>query len=132
MRAFNERYRTVNEKIAVRVTLSAFTMEAVYLCVLLSVLPVIKPAWMETVLFISNAVQLTLLSIVGVGTAVMSRQQESRAAADHAALMELVGDLHAMTLLRQINQRLAFTLSAWLSPMIACAASSRIERCRQR
>ena len=86
-------WRRFNEALAVRVTLAAFTMEAVYLCVLLSILPLIRPAWMETVLFISNAVQLTLLSIVGVGGAVLSRATETRAAQDHAALVEILDDM---------------------------------------
>jgi hypothetical protein len=83
-----------NEWLAVRITLAAFTMEAVYLCVMLSVLPLLNSDWMNTILFISNAVQLTLLSVVGVGSAVLSRKQETRAAQDHAALIELVNALH--------------------------------------
>jgi hypothetical protein len=83
-----------NEWLAVRITLAAFTMEAVYLCIVLSVLPLLNSDWMNTILFISNAVQLTLLSVVGVGSAVLSRKQEIRAIQDHAALVELVNALH--------------------------------------
>ena len=96
-------WRRFNEAIAVRITLAAFTMEAVYLCTLLSLLPVIQPKWMDTVLFISNAVQLTLLSVVGVGSAVLSRKQETRSDEDHEELKVMFADIQEdHTALREI------------------------------
>lgn len=63
-------------------------------CVFLfSLVPAVVPQWQNTLLYISNCIQLVALPALMVGNAVLSRGADRRAAEDHQALLEILGDV---------------------------------------
>ena len=69
-------------------------MWCAYLFMLLALSPLAWPGVEAVVSYVSQSViQLVALPLIMVGTAVMSRAQDARAAEDHAALMEELSDV---------------------------------------
>lgn len=88
--------RRFNEWLALRLSAWFATMAAFYAFLLLALLPLPWPASMPVVQFLSSGVlQLVALPLLAVSGVIIGRKAEARAEADHAAIMELVSDLHA-------------------------------------
>lgn len=77
----------INDKIAVGLTLACGTMWMFYSFVLLSFVPFLAPSSQNIILFISNAIQLAFLPLLLVGQNILGRNAETRAEADHEAIM---------------------------------------------
>jgi ABC-type transport system involved in cytochrome bd biosynthesis fused ATPase/permease subunit len=85
-----------NEWLAIKLSAQFATMTAFYAFLALSLLPAAWPASMSVVQFISSGVlQLVALPLIAVSGVLLGRKAEVRAEQDHAALMELVAELHA-------------------------------------
>jgi hypothetical protein len=88
--------RAFNERIAIWLSERFATMECFWAFVVLALMPVAWPSSMEVVQFISSGVlQLVALPLLAVAGVVIGRKAEARAEQDHAALTELLQDLHA-------------------------------------
>ena len=85
----------VNDRIAVRMTIIFGSIWCVYAFLVFSLIPLAAPAWQNTLLYISNCIQLVALPALMVGNAVLSRGTDQRAAEDHAALIEILNDVRA-------------------------------------
>jgi len=73
----------LNDKIALRITLTVSTMWAFYALVIFGLTPLLWPSHMTQILYWSNFVQLIFLPLLAVGTSVMGRASEQRANEDH-------------------------------------------------
>lgn len=82
-----------NESIAVRMTMLFGSIWCVYVFLLFSLIPLLVPQWQNTLLYISNCIQLVALPALMVGSAVLSRGADRRAAEDHQALLEILSDV---------------------------------------
>ncbi|WP_019091762.1 hypothetical protein [Komagataeibacter europaeus] len=85
----------VNDHVAVRMTIIFGSIWCVYAFLVFSLIPLAAPAWQNTLLYISNCIQLVALPALMVGNAVLSRGTDQRAAEDHAALMEILNDVRS-------------------------------------
>ena len=85
----------VNDHVAVRMTVIFGSIWCVYAFLVFSLIPLAAPAWQNTLLYVSNCIQLVALPALMVGNAVLSRGTDQRAAEDHAALMEILNDVRA-------------------------------------
>ncbi|GAB6968109.1 hypothetical protein JCM25156A_21460 [Komagataeibacter kakiaceti JCM 25156] len=85
----------VNDHIAVRMTIIFGSIWCVYAFLVFSLIPLAAPAWQNTLLYISNCIQLVALPALMVGNAVLSQGSDQRAAEDHAALIEILNDVRA-------------------------------------
>ncbi|WP_242010026.1 hypothetical protein [Acetobacter conturbans] len=65
----------------------------VYVFLLFSMIPVIKPEWQGPLLYVSNAIQLVALPALMVGNAILARGSDQRAGEDHTALVEILSDV---------------------------------------
>lgn len=65
------------------------------LFLVLSVLGVALPAWMAVILFVSNAIQLVSLPLLGVAGKVQGDRIDNLIRETHDATKELLDDLHA-------------------------------------
>ena len=70
------------------------TMVAFYLCIAYSLIAALHPAWMDTMLYWSNAVQLAALPLLMVGSNLLGRDAERRAQEQYRMTQELVAGLH--------------------------------------
>ncbi|GBQ87287.1 hypothetical protein AA13595_2124 [Gluconacetobacter johannae DSM 13595] len=94
----------LNDRVAIRLTVIFGSIWCVYAFLFFSLLPVAAPAWQNTLLYVSNCIQLVALPALMVGSAILSRSSDERAAADHAALIEILDDVRAeLADLRQIT-----------------------------
>lgn len=82
-----------NESIAVRMTVLFGSIWCVYVFFVFSLIPVLMPQWQNTLLYISNCIQLVALPALMVGNAVLSRGADRRASEDHQALLEILSDV---------------------------------------
>ena len=83
--SFKERIVSGNEKLAVTVTLLVGTMAFFYLCNVLVIIPLLIPAALPTVQFISSGwLQLILLPVLLIGQNILSDRQKRDADAKHA------------------------------------------------
>lgn len=82
-----------NDRLAIRMTIIFGSIWCVYAFILFSLLPVFKPQWQDGLLYVSNAIQLVALPALMVGSAILARGNEQRAAEDHTALMEILSDV---------------------------------------
>lgn len=83
-----ERFRRTNERIAIYITSRVGTMNCVYAFLAFAFLPMIWPASMNTVQFISSGVlQLILLPLVMVGTKYMTAESDRQAKEMHDTVM---------------------------------------------
>ncbi|MDH6141168.1 membrane protein implicated in regulation of membrane protease activity [Kitasatospora sp. GP30] len=80
-----------NERLAVRATRVFGSMPTTYLFFAYGFLPVLVPAWMATLLYWSNTVQLWSLPLLMVGQAVLGRAAERRSSETHDTVMEELG-----------------------------------------
>ncbi|GBQ28114.1 hypothetical protein HLH34_01030 [Gluconacetobacter azotocaptans] len=95
---------TVNDRVAIRLTVIFGSIWCVYAFLFFSLLPLVAPAWQNTLLYVSNCIQLVALPALMVGSAILSRSSDERAAADHAALVEILDDVRTeLADLRQIT-----------------------------
>ncbi|GCE84968.1 hypothetical protein [Komagataeibacter diospyri] len=85
----------VNDHVAVRMTIIFGSIWCVYAFLVFSLIPLAAPAWQNTLLYISNCIQLVALPALMVGNAVLSRGTDQRAAEDHAALIEILNDVRS-------------------------------------
>mgnify|MGYP003362570743 CR=1 FL=1 len=85
----------LNEQIAVKMTVIFGSIWCVYAFFVFSLIPLAAPAWQNTLLYISNCIQLVALPALMVGNAVLSRASDQRAAEDHQALVEILNDVRA-------------------------------------
>lgn len=83
----------INDSVAVKMTMLFGSIWCVYAFFLFSLVPVLVPAWQNTLLYISNCIQLVALPALMVGNAVLSRGADRRAAEDHQALLEILSDV---------------------------------------
>ncbi|BAK85155.1 hypothetical protein D3W54_02675 [Komagataeibacter medellinensis] len=98
----------VNDHVAVRMTIIFGSIWCVYAFLVFSLIPLAAPAWQNTLLYISNCIQLVALPALMVGNAVLSRGTDQRATEDHAALMEILNDVRAeVTELKTVTNDLA-------------------------
>ncbi|MBB2200968.1 hypothetical protein [Gluconacetobacter tumulisoli] len=94
----------INDRVAIRLTVIFGSIWCVYAFLFFSLLPLAAPAWQNTLLYVSNCIQLVALPALMVGNAILSRSSDERAAADHAALVEILDDVRAeLADLRQIT-----------------------------
>lgn len=85
-----------NDWLAIKLSAQFATMAAFYVFAVLSLMPLVWPASMAVVQFVSSGVlQLVALPLLAVSSVIIGRKAEARAEQDHAALMELVTALHA-------------------------------------
>jgi hypothetical protein len=88
----------INEILATRITIIVGTMWAFYAFAIFGLTPLIWPAYETQILYWSNFLQLIFLPVITVGTAILSRRSEARAAADHETIREgfaILQDTHA-------------------------------------
>lgn len=86
----NSRISRVNEGIALRMTIVFGSMGCVYAFLVFSLVPFLLPRTQNTLLYISNCIQLVALPAIMVGSALLARSSEQRAAEDHAAIVEIL------------------------------------------
>ncbi|MCE0742808.1 hypothetical protein LWC05_02700 [Acetobacter sicerae] len=82
-----------NDRLAIRMTIIFGSIWCVYAFMLFSLLPVFKPEWQGGLLYVSNSIQLVALPALMVGSAILARGNDQRAAEDHAALIEILSDV---------------------------------------
>ncbi|MBS0966311.1 hypothetical protein JK165_09455 [Acetobacter okinawensis] len=82
-----------NMTVAVKMTMLFGSIWCVYAFFIFSLVPVIVPQWQNTLLYISNCIQLVALPALMVGSAVLSQGADQRASEDHAALLEILSDV---------------------------------------
>ncbi|ATJ90567.1 hypothetical protein ACLEIY_15200 [Acetobacter tropicalis] len=92
-KSFKTMLDRANESVAVKMTMLFGSIWCVYVFFLFSLVPVLVPAWQNTLLYISNCIQLVALPALMVGNAVLSRGADRRAAEDHQALLEILSDV---------------------------------------
>lgn len=84
----------LNDAVAAHTTSAMMTMWCVYAFFVLAVLPAFWPGAENLVQYVSQSViQLVALPLIMVGSSVLNRASEQRAAEDHAALMEELADI---------------------------------------
>ena len=82
-----------NVTVAVKMTMLFGSIWCVYAFFVFSLVPLIVPQWQNTLLYISNCIQLVALPALMVGSAVLSQGADQRASEDHAALLEILSDV---------------------------------------
>lgn len=92
-KTFRDMLNRANESIAVRMTVLFGSIWCVYVFLLFSLIPLLAPQWQNTLLYISNCIQLVALPALMVGSAVLSRGTDKRAAEDHQTLLEILADV---------------------------------------
>lgn len=83
-----EKIKSMNDRLAVLVTISVSTMACVYAFIFISALPLFFPAWQPQILYFSNCLQLVFLPIILVGQALLGKSSEDRAISDHKKLIK--------------------------------------------
>jgi hypothetical protein len=88
----------LNDLLATRVTILVGTMWAFYAFVIFGLTPLVWPEHEEQILYWSNFLQLVFLPVITVGTAIMNRATEARAASDHKKIrkeFKILKETHA-------------------------------------
>ena len=91
--------RKINDLLATRITLLVGSIWAFYAFVIFGLTPLFWPQYEEQILYWSNFLQLIFLPVITVGTAIMSRGTEARAAQDHETIRKefaLLQEAHRM------------------------------------
>ncbi|WP_407066054.1 hypothetical protein [Acetobacter sp.] len=97
-----------NDRLAIRMTIIFGSIWCVYAFILFSLLPVVRPEWQGALLYVSNSIQLVALPALMVGSAILARGNDQRAAEDHAALIEILSDVREeMARLRAMTVNIA-------------------------
>lgn len=88
------KYNRLNEWIAVKLTFGVGSMTCAWAFLIWSLLPLRFPKLTPIVSYVSQSIiQLVLLSVIMVGSAIMSRASELRAQQDHETLMAEFAEL---------------------------------------
>ncbi|GAB3594725.1 hypothetical protein [Acetobacter peroxydans] len=83
----------LNDSVAVRMTWMFGSIWCVYAFLIFSLVPALVPQWQNTLLYISNCIQLVALPALMVGSALLNKAQDDRALEDHRALVEILSDV---------------------------------------
>jgi hypothetical protein len=83
----------LNDTVAVRMTWMFGSIWCVYAFLVFSLVPALVPQWQNTLLYISNCIQLVALPALMVGSALLNKAQDDRALEDHRALVEILSDV---------------------------------------
>jgi hypothetical protein len=89
----------VNTVLATRITMLVGSIWAFYAFVIFGLTPVLWPEYETQILYWSNFLQLVFLPAITVGTAIMNRDSEARAAEDHQTIrreFDLLQEAHDM------------------------------------
>jgi ABC-type multidrug transport system fused ATPase/permease subunit len=89
----------VNDVLATRITMLVGSIWAFYVFVIFGLTPILWPGYETEILYWSNFLQLIFLPVITVGTAILSRNSERRAAEDHRTIRRefaLLQDAHEM------------------------------------
>jgi len=87
----------INEILATRITMLVGTIWAFYAFVIFGLTPILWPSYEQQILYWSNFLQLAFLPVITVGTALLSRDSQARAAEDHEIIQKefaLLQDAH--------------------------------------
>ncbi len=96
-----------NETVALRLTIVFGSIWCVYAFTMLSLVPLLMPATQTTLLYVSNSIQLVALPALMVGSAMLARSNEQRAAQDHAALVEILAEVREeLAILKALSSHL--------------------------
>lgn len=79
---------SINRKLSVVLTSCLGSMWCFYAFVLLEMSPIAFPHSMDTVLYLSNCIQLAFMPAIMVGTAILNEGAERRAKQDHEILLQ--------------------------------------------
>ena len=93
------RMSRLNDVLATRITMLVGSIWAFYAFVIFGLTPILWPEYETQILYWSNFLQLIFLPIITVGTAILSRNSERRAAEDHRTIRKefaLLQDAHEM------------------------------------
>lgn len=82
-----------NDAIAMRMTIVFGSIWCVYAFTVFSLVPLVAPGVENTLLYVSNCIQLIALPALMVGSAILARGAEERARSDHDALTEILNDV---------------------------------------
>jgi hypothetical protein len=110
-----------NDLLATKITLMVGTMWAFYAFVIFGLTPLIWPQHETQILYWSNFLQLIFLPVITVGTALMSRSSERRAAKDHVRIQK------EFALLKKTHRELSDKLHEISSSMEELLRRSRPE-----
>jgi hypothetical protein len=98
-KSFRETIAKINDVLATRITLLVGSIWAFYAFVIFGLTPIFWPAYEEQILYWSNFLQLVFLPIITVGTAILTRDAQARAAQDHETIQkefDLLQEAHDM------------------------------------
>lgn len=76
----------INDILATRITMVVGSIWAFYAFVIFGLTPILWPNYETEILYWSNFLQLIFLPVITVGTAIMNRDSEQRAAEDHETI----------------------------------------------
>ncbi len=74
-------------------TIAFGSIWCVYAFTIFSLVPLLVPKAQNTLLYVSNCIQLVALPALMVGSALLARSSEQRATQDHEALVEILADV---------------------------------------
>jgi hypothetical protein len=83
-----------NDTIALKMTIAFGSIWCVYAFTVFSLVPLLAPSVENTLLYVSNCIQLIALPALMVGSAILARSSDQRARSDHDALVEILKDVH--------------------------------------
>jgi len=89
----------INSVLATRITMLVGSIWAFYAFVIFGLTPILWPNYETQILYWSNFLQLVFLPAITVGTAIMNRDSEARAAEDHQTIrreFDLLQEAHGM------------------------------------
>ncbi len=96
-----------NQNVALRLTIVFGSIWCVYAFAMLSLIPLLLPTAQNTLLYFSNSIQLVSLPALMVGSALLARSNEQRAAQDHAALVEILAEVQEeLAILKDLSSHL--------------------------
>ena len=73
----------INDVLAMRITMIVGSIWAFYAFIIFGLTPIVWPEYETQILYWSNFLQLVFLPVITVGTAILNRDSERRAKADH-------------------------------------------------
>ena len=97
-----------NDTVAMRMTIAFGSIWCVYAFTAFSLVPLLAPNVENTLLYVSNCIQLIALPALMVGSAILARSSDQRARSDHDALVEILKDVHEeLAILKQTMPNVA-------------------------
>jgi hypothetical protein len=92
-----------NDTVALNMTIAFGSIWCVYAFTVFSLIPLLAPGAQDTLLYVSNCIQLIALPALMVGSAILARSSDQRARSDHEALVEILKDVHEeLAILKQM------------------------------